>query len=143
MTTILADLEKSPSPTEKGEYVLWRDFDPRERGGILGFVDDLLERLVRDRTRLYWVRDFVTELPIAKGGESRTIHFPFRMYRDVIARLAAISDADATKDPFYPYRGVGSFTDPRWPHVRFDVDFDNRKDSPRLDLTPVFSSEPQ
>ncbi|HXD88434.1 MAG TPA: hypothetical protein VN641_18235 [Urbifossiella sp.] len=41
-----------------------------------------------------------------------------------------------------PYGGKGSFTDPRWPHVCFHVDFMNTPAEQRLELTPVFSSEP-
>ena len=144
MNTIPATFENPPQlqMTAGKDYVLWRDFEPRERGGILGFVDDLLERLVRHRLRLHWVRDIVTEIAL-EDDAPRTINFPFRAYRAVIARMAALIEDTEKQDPIFPYRGTGSFNDPRWPHVRFHVEFVNTKTADQhLELTPVFASEP-
>jgi hypothetical protein len=123
-------------------FVLWRDFNPRDRGGVLGLVDDILDRLVQNRMRLHWIRSGVTEVSL-DGGEPRTFEFAFRnsIARAVIARIAVLCDDEIKRDPIYPYRGVGSFTDPRWPQVRFDVNFSNTPAEQRLELTPVFVSE--
>jgi len=126
----------------EGEFVLWRDFKPEGRG-ILGLVDDMLEHIVRNRLRLHWVRGGVTEIPL-EAGEPRIYEFGFRnsAARAVIARLAVLCDDETKRDPIYPYRGVGDFTDPRWPNVRFHVEFNNTPAEQRLELTPVFASEP-
>ena len=121
-------------------FVLWRDFKPRD-GGVLDLIDDILAHLVHKRLRIIWVRSAVTEYPL-DGGESRSFEFAYRnsVTRLVIARMAVLFEGE--RDPIYPYRGKGSFIDPRWPHIRFHVDFSNTPAEQRLELTPVFTSEP-
>ena len=123
------------------EYVPWRDYKPRGNG-FFDLVDDILAYVVENRARIVWVRELVTEFPL-DGGTSRSLGFAYRnsVARAVIARLAALCEV-AIGNPFHPYRGEGSFTDPRWPHVRFFVEFSNSSAELCLELTPVFSSEP-
>ena len=129
----------SQAPAASSEaYVVWRDFKPRG-GGVLDFVDDMLERLIGLRLRIDWCPGIVMEFP-ASGGEPQSYDFKFRGYRGVIARLSKLCN-DESEVWINPYGGTGSFTDPRWPHVCFHVDFMNTPAEQRLELTPVFASE--
>lgn len=123
-------------------YVLWKDFKPRE-GGVLDLIGDMSAHLVENRLRIVWVPGVVTEYPLA-GGEPRSFEFAFRnsIFRLVMARMGVLCGEKAKEDPIYPYRGRGEFTDPRWPHVRFRVEFTNTPADQRLDLTPIFPPEP-
>lgn len=126
-------------PARSGDFIVWRDFKPRT-GGVLDFVDDMFERLITLRLRIDWRPGIVTEIP-ASGGDPRSYEFKFRGYRGVMARMAFLCHELSSQD-VSPYGGKGSFTDPRWPHVRFHVDFMNTPAEQRLELTPVFASEP-
>ena len=139
----LSPANHSPAVSNPNPFILWRDFKPRDRG-VLDLIDDLLERLVESRLRLFWVPGIVTEISL-DGGESQTFELAYRnsIFRLIMARMAALIEDTEKQDPIFPYRGTGSFTDPRWPHVRFHVDFVNTKTADQhLELTPVFASEP-
>ena len=119
----------------------WENLAPRERG-LLDLVDDMLLRLQSIRLRLTWQSGTISEFSVA-GGPSRSFEFNLRnsIFRAVMARLAFLCQELGGQD-VSPYGGTGSFTDPRWPHVRFHVDFMNTPAEQRLELTPVFASEP-
>ena len=130
----------APSLAGRGEeFIVWRDFKPRG-GGVLDFVDDMFERLIGLRLKIDWRPGIVTEFP-ASGGEPHSYDFKFRGYRAVMARMAFLCHELSGQD-VSPYGGIGDFIDPRWPNVSFHVDFMNTPAEQRLDLTPVFSSEP-
>ena len=138
----LSPANHSPADSDSKPFVLWRDFKPRDRG-VLDLIDDMLERLVESRLRLFWVPGIVTEIPL-DGGESQTFEFAYRnsIFRLIMARMAVLCEESSGQD-VSPYGGTGSFTDPRWPHVRFHVEFVNTKTADQhLKLTPAFASEP-
>lgn len=133
-------IRHAPSGTGRSdEYIVWRDFKPRGRG-VLDFIDDLFARLVALRLRIDWRPGIVTEYP-PSGGKPHSYEFKFRAYRAVMARLACLCRELSSQD-VSPYGGKGSFADPRWPQVRFHLDFMNTPAEQRLELTPVFFSEP-
>jgi len=119
----------------------WANYKPRERG-VLDLIDDILRHCAEDRIRFSGGHGTVTETPLPCGNP-RSIAFPFRnsIFRLIMARMAALCHELSSQD-VSPYGGKGSFTDPRWPHVCFQVDFMNTPAEQRLELTPVFSSEP-
>ena len=120
----------------------WTNYKPRERG-ILDLLDDILRLCAECRIQFSGGRGSVTETPLT-GAEPRSFPFPFRnsLFRAIMARFAVLCSEDGTEH-VSPYGGTGSFTDPRWPHVRFHVEFVNTKTADQhLELTPVFAPEP-
>jgi hypothetical protein len=133
-----ASLQEAEKP-----FVLWRDFKPRDHI-VLDLVDDLLGYLVDQRLRIRWIPGVVSEFPLC-GREERVYEVDFGrgVFRNLMARLCKLC-SDQTAEWINPYFGKSSFTDPRWPHVQFQIEFVNTKTTDQhLDLTPVFSSEPQ
>jgi hypothetical protein len=127
-------------PRGNPSYVLWRDFKPRDRG-VLDLIDDMFAHLIQDRLRIIWVPGTVTEYPLV-GGEPRSFEFAFRnsIFRLIMARMAVLC-SEFGSQPVSPYGGTGQFVDPRWPDIRFHVDFMNTPGEQRLELTPITSPE--
>ena len=103
----------------------------------------MLAYLVDSELRILWIPGVVTEYLLCEQDERvYEVDFGRGVFRNLMARLSKIC-SDQTTEWINPYFGKGSFTDPRWPHVRFHVEFVNTKTADQhLELTPVFASEP-
>jgi len=134
MTT--SDTAPEPFANDLDQTFSWTHLVPRARG-VIDLVDDMLLRCRVGRMRLTWQAGMVTEIPY-DGGPATT--FDIRnlrnsVFRAVLARLAFLCKP-LSADAVTPYGGKGVFIDPRWPDVRFRVDFMNTPAEQRLELTP-------
>ena len=132
MTPAVGESGRQPSD-------FWQSFTPRE-SGILDLVDDMLARCVNDQVRIVWCPGTVTEYPLSgRSPTSYEITLRNSAFRAVMARMAALCDRPDS-EALSPYGGRGEFTDPRWPRVRFSVQFTNTPDEQRLELTPIIQA---
>lgn len=141
-TNVTSAPRDTPPPLpDAAPPILWRQFTPRG-DGVLDLVDDVLARCVEGRVRLVWGPGSVTEFPLS-GAAPVAFAFAIRnsAFRALLARMSVLCDGPGA-ETVSPYGGRGAFTDPRWPHVRFWVDFTNTPAEQRLDLTPAFTPEP-